>query len=443
MIYVPDNLSLGESVVYCLNMLFPLDERLIILHGDTYFSKINTKTDFSLDTLSVCYSDIGHTWEYLSNQYNLIDNNLIDNNLILNGLISIKKPYQFVQSLLKSDFAFIEGIKLYSKNNPFHVCFNKDWFDFGLLSSYFNSKKKVTSQRAFNTLTISDNYFMKSSTLNTKIEGEIFWFEQLPKELTINIPSFLKTSDTSYKVEYLYLNTLSELFVFGRLQPYVWGRIFRVINAFLKVLHSNTTNVPINFNYVFKTKERLNVFLEANNMNYDDEWEFKQTKVSISQMLSDINLHIKDAKINSFIHGDFCFSNIMYDFRSDSIKTFDPRGIDFNNQVTPYGDSRYDYAKLMHSCIGLYDFIICGYYELQIKERRIDFHIKTPENIMEIQNKFLEIFINDNLEIYAIMIHIFLSMLPLHGDDKKRQMALFANAFRLYHDFCQLKKDIK
>lgn len=39
----------------------------------------------------------------------------------------------------------------------------------------------------------------------------------------------------------------------------------------------------------------------------------------------------------SLIHGDFCFSNIMYDFRAGAIKTFDPRGCDFNGKITPCG----------------------------------------------------------------------------------------------------------
>ncbi|MDL0096179.1 capsular biosynthesis protein, partial [Campylobacter ovis] len=36
-IFVPDNISLGESIIYCLNMLMPLNENIRILHGDTYF----------------------------------------------------------------------------------------------------------------------------------------------------------------------------------------------------------------------------------------------------------------------------------------------------------------------------------------------------------------------------------------------------------------------
>jgi hypothetical protein len=39
---------------------------------------------------------------------------------------------------------------------------------------------------------------------------------------------------------------------------------------------------------------------------------------------------------------------------------------------------------------------------------------------------------------FAIMIHLFLSMLPLHADNEKRQFALMANVFRLYQNILML-----
>jgi hypothetical protein len=37
-------------------------------------------------------------------------------------------------------------------------------------------------------------------------------------------------------------------------------------------------------------------------------------------------------------------------------------------------------------------------------------------------------------EIIAIVVHLFLSMLPLHSDRPDRQRAFLANALRLFHD---------
>ena len=108
--------------------------------------------------------------------------------------------------------------------------------------------------------------------------------------------------------------------------------------------------------------------------------------------------------------------------------------MDFDNKITPYGDPVYDDAKTMHSVIGLYDFIISGFYRCEIKDYDITFTIDCPARIKEIQQRYLDSFDDTKgmESVYAIMIHLFFSMLPLHSDDTRRQDALLANAFRLY-----------
>ncbi|MBF7049487.1 capsular biosynthesis protein, partial [Campylobacter volucris] len=160
----------------------------------------------------------------------------------------------------------------------------------------------------------------------------------------------------------------------------------------------------------------------------------EKNPISLNDILNDINLYLLDNKKYSIIHGDFCFSNIMFDFRSGFIKVFDPRGMDFEENITIYGDMYYDYAKLVHCIFGMYDFIISGFYTCTINNNKIDFVIDMPDKIYNIQKKFTEIFyLNKN--IFAITLHLFLSMLPLHHDSKERQKALFANIFRLYFLF--------
>lgn len=46
----------------------------------------------------------------------------------------------------------------------------------------------------------------------------------------------------------------------------------------------------------------------------------------------------------------------------------------------------------------------------------------------------------DELNIYPIMIHLFLSMLPLHSDNSERQKAMLANALRLYVELKSQRK---
>lgn len=65
LIFVDENLSLGESIFYCINAL-NINNKLSILHGDTFFKKLNLKED------SLCIGDIreNYEWAYLDEEFN-------------------------------------------------------------------------------------------------------------------------------------------------------------------------------------------------------------------------------------------------------------------------------------------------------------------------------------------------------------------------------------
>ncbi|MBD6984623.1 capsular biosynthesis protein, partial [Vibrio parahaemolyticus] len=98
--------------------------------------------------------------------------------------------------------------------------------------------------------------------------------------------------------------------------------------------------------------------------------------ISISQILEYSEKYLpKNRDVLNVMHGDLCFSNILYDFRAKKIKVIDPRGITPEGVKTIYGDLKYDLAKLSHSILGLYDYIIAGYFSVDIKGREIKFDI--------------------------------------------------------------------
>jgi hypothetical protein len=82
---------------------------------------------------------------------------------------------------------------------------------------------------------------------------------------------------------------------------------------------------------------------------------------------------------HTLVHGDFCFSNIFYDFRSQRIRVIDPRGLDASDAISPYGDRRYDIGKLHHSAIGMYDMIMVGNCALE-RHGRLDLALTLPKN---------------------------------------------------------------
>jgi len=102
-----------------------------------------------------------------------------------------------------------------------------------------------------------------------------------------------------------------------------------------------------------------------------------------------------------------------------------------------YGDQKYDLAKLAHSVIGLYDFIIAGRYKLvEYDQYHTELDFELDDRIESIQSMFMDYSFLAGIrvkEIMPIVVLLFLSMLPLHHDRPDRQRAMLANAIRLYH----------
>lgn len=156
LLFVPENLSLGESIVYCLNISCNFNEYLHILHGDTFFKNLSFKDD-SLQVIKVRES---YEWAYLDDDFLTISKTK-DKDFILTGAYSITDPKFLIKSIVENNYSFISGLKAYSKTYPFNVIKNDTWLDFGLITSYFHSKQVVSTQRIFNSLSFKNGYIKK------------------------------------------------------------------------------------------------------------------------------------------------------------------------------------------------------------------------------------------------------------------------------------------
>lgn len=450
-IRVPDGVSLGASLVAAINLSnCDHNESLQIVFGDTLFQELPAGDDL----ISISKADSGYNWAVISEEkiqslHNL-GNALGSERMVVNGYFKFSDVKLLIKLIMASSWDFIEGINNYHIEKPLLNVKSNNWLDFGHVNTYYRSKASFTTQRAFNELTINADWVEKSSTKDLKIEAEAKWFSRLPSELRIFTPQFLgyekNNGKTKYRLEYLHQTALNELYVFGELPTGTWNQILEAALSFIKAC--NVKKAPRNAQLnsldelmIGKTIIRLNEYCVEKGMSLDDKWHFNtELPVSLNQILelSDKYLPKDDNEYGmSVLHGDFCFSNILYDFRANRIKTFDPRGLTENGEISIYGDTRYDIAKLSHSVIGMYDWIVAGFFDISIHKSKIDFHIVESKQIKEVQQKFIEL-IEKEFEIkpetlYAMQIRLFLSMLPLHADDVRRQSGLFANAFRLHN----------
>jgi hypothetical protein len=451
LIEVPQGLSLGESLVYSLNTIGKLDRDLRILYGDTLVYDVDLERSdcFTTATKNNQYYRWGFCRKENQN-YRFFEEYLSTtktNDLILSGYFCFSQPYILIKAITQAKGNFIEGLNIYAKQHHLSPIGQGYWLDCGHVHTYYKTRNYISTQRSFNQLNIGQRKtIQKSSDSNSaKIFFEGNWYQNIPSELRIYTPTFVHhRSHNEYEIEYLYFPTLSDVFVFGNNSVYVWQKIFLAISDFLNVCahykKPEIENLDFNILYLPKTLERLQKFAEIRGVDLDKPWTINDVQTpSLLKIAETVASYISPINERDLcvMHGDLCFSNVLYNFRAETIKVIDPRGFIKPDRVSIYGDPRYDIAKLYHSVVGRYDFIIAGYYELsKTSEYDINFCLPNSPNIQVIEQEFTNMQFSDyranSREIVAICVLLFLSMLPLHSDAPKRQDAFLANALRLF-----------
>lgn len=456
-IRVPDGISLGESVLYCWNSSASYHDNFKILHGDTLFLDLTLSHGDEISThpnkgfyKRASLSNISKSCELKTPDTEWAN----DDNSVLSGYFSFNSPLIFIKSLIENKMDFVSSIRSYHSKKPMKLNSSGKWLDLGHINSFFNSRTYLTTQRAFNDLKISRRVVLKkSSTKGKKIYAEGNWFSSIPFDLRLHTPQLLSHKQgengfdgSEYSLEYLYLLPLSDLFVFGSLPLTSWKNILTSLKEVLSGLHRYTSDecsLPsLDELYLHKTLERLEEHSHLSGIDFSDKkYRYSDdhdplTLFELARKSADFINNATKTDV-SIVHGDFCFSNLLFDSRVSAIKCIDPRGIDAQGNLTIYGDRRYDLAKLYHSIVGYYDLIISGHYEITEQQDQTDIKFYLDKNYQdELEKEFNNIILAglgySEKEIVAITLHLFLSMLPLHSDRPDRQKAFIANAFRLY-----------
>ena len=453
LVVVPDKLTLGESILYVVNIAGCSHESIAILHGDTLFDDLDlTQTD----TVSVAPSSEGYQWQTVNRgkDLELLESSTPDtstdsqDSMVLSGWFSFSDSRALVQEVTRARGSFIQGLFSYSKTRAISTIESGAWYDFGHADTYYQSRRKVTTQRSFNELLIGRRTVRKSSANSRKIKAEANWFGNLPPPVRVHAPAFLgydnSVEQPFYELEYLHLPTLADLWVFGRLPVSAWRGIFSAADEALMAMSSVKSPsgklIDSNALYADKTRTRLEEYARATNADLSAPCRYAGRWLpSVNEMVTVVSGAIPPATTTemTLIHGDFCFSNLLYDRRASLIRMIDPRGVGANGTISPYGDRRYDIGKLYHSLIGQYDHIVAGHYELSMNGA-MNYDLSLPKDIelVDIQKMFLGLRFAGQTVIEAsapaIAILLFLSMLPLHADNPARQNAFLANSMRLF-----------
>lgn len=460
---VPENISLGQSVVFAINMLKLGTTPVQILHGDTLCRSL---PQGSQDLVLTGLTSTHYTWaEFKNSPDGLLEltEELTQSDAhartVIAGYFAFSDAAELVRCISVAGYDFTAGLGEYARVRPLTRVLTDEWLDFGHVLTYFRSKALHTTERDFNSLEITPRWIEKASTDEDKIRAEAAWYEALPIEFRPYTPQYLGRIGAKngcvdgaarYRLEYLYNNTLSEIAVFGSLPAFSWNAILLRCREFIELSRSFSPQAKAegilgvtSAAYSQKTLQRLHDYAQSDRFPIDAPLNVNGRPCpSLLGIADQISTMVEDATPSDMglMHGDLCFSNILYDFRSDQIRLIDPRGRNFAGAQSIWGDTRYDFAKLSHSVSGLYDFIIAGRYKLNcVQTGRFELSFPECQTVWQHVNRtFLQMQIDghraSSRSIRAMTIQLFLSMLPLHYDRPDRQLAFIANAARLFAD---------
>jgi len=440
-------------------------DRTVINFGDTFvenFELIKKKDVISYNKTAnkirwTNFKYKGGTFLEIVDKYK--ETNLDEEYCAFVGLFSLSDIKLFYKIISKTTEiknskidSFYSALLNYNSKKEFEFSETEKWIDLGHPDKYIASKHEV-KERYFNSITIDRNrgILTKRSENKIKFHNEILWYLKLPNDVKYVTPRILEYSDEYedmfIKMEYYGYNTLNEIFVYGDLSIGEWKQIFNSLLQVFEDMNKYTLALPqkraknnIYEMYIKKTKSRLSLIKETkqfasfftkpitvNNKAY------KPLDVIINEMERVlIENKIFDIKNFSIIHGDLCFSNILYDTNSKLVRYIDPRG-EFGD-LDIYGDIRYDIAKLSHSINGLYDFIINDLFYVDVKNNTINYKIIHREKHLKINELFTSYLQKLNINIDQIQILeaiLFLSMIPLHKDTPNRQYVMLATGLQL------------
>jgi hypothetical protein len=336
----------------------------------------------------------------------------------------------------------------YKKEHKIKALIANQWFDFGNIDNLINAKQRLLQSRYFNSLSVDPilNTITKISYFDKKLRDELNWYKQLPAKLQVLAPRIISETEIDGKLnlvqEYYGYPTLAELYLFSDLGLENWRSIFKRL---LK-LHQTFQAYPNELNtaslkniYLDKTYNRIETLCENEywkNLFSKEEICFNDVKLKNfyalgTQLDNAIAAIVNNAK-GSIIHGDFCFSNILYDLNNQIIRLIDPRGSFGETGI--YGDPRYDMAKLRHSIAGMYDYIVSDLFEITETETGFNGKIFTDIAHDEFINEFDAVLLDFGYNINEIALIeglLFISMLPLHQDKPLRQKMMYMKGLEL------------
>lgn len=462
LVLVSSRKNILSSLKYSLKRAdLSLPTRVIL--GDTLIpNSIDSETDILFTSKDITTSD---NWclaekdinNYVIDFYDKQKNLDLINKEALVGYYAFSDTKYLLNCCIKSRLMLKKEIstalKAYQERYKLKTRLIDDWYDLGHTSGLIKAKNMLFNARCFNSISVDTEVglLIKTSTKIQKLEDEALWYENIPNELKICTPRLIKYEKNDGFAELtqeLYgYQSLQELYLSGEVNIEDWRCIIEKLFSLHKIFENykvKSDTSALKWLYYEKTAERLSDLRLQNSYWHallDKDFEYINEKKYKGISLLKPKIKAVCEKLSScesftVVHGDYCFSNILFDSNNYIFKLIDPRGR-LNSEPTIYGDPRYDIAKLRHSVAGLYDFIVQGMFRLEECSEQFKYKILTSADYSVLEKIFDKLAVDNGFNINEIKFIeglLFLSMIPLHKDNFIRQKMFYIRAVELLNE---------
>jgi len=350
---------------------------------------------------------------------------------------------------------FYDAIRIYEERNGENFDFIEDieWQDCGHIDTYYQLRRKLMHRafRSFNSVALSEtSKWVTKKGEKEKIAAEFLWFEKFPQELSHYLPR-VSFGVNSYSTEFLAALPVSDMWLSSNNDDTYWLGLVESLSSMLDAFQGTITNelpdtILDNKKSVYMNKlegriEKLSNLFSSNGLSLNHIQLNSHATPSFDELIGEIQ-EVSEKVINlpswTLMHGDMCFSNLLFERRSKGLKLLDPRGSFGARGI--YGDPLYELLKLSQCALGDYDFLTANLFKISISGENYEFghlNYSSHEWKKEVFSKLLEkraqkLGITFQ-ELRIMEAGMFISAAPLHPENS-RYIALLLKAIEVYRD---------
>ncbi len=325
---------------------------------------------------------------------------------------------------------------------------------FTALSDVSNFRRFITSgfdARFFNALKGDEYTVIKTSGNIDKLRMEYTYFTLVPPEMKQWYGTVFDYKEdgnsASYSMERYHMTDLALRYVHGAIGEEEFRSIMEMLFHFISIrkkreVSDEAYEAAARKLYIDKVDDRVAALKKL------EGYEEIAAYIKLGTVYKDIDEIVdkymsiyertvrgyRFAKVETVGHGDLCFSNILYNHDARLLKLIDPKGAMDEDGL--YMDPYYDLAKLSHSICGSYDYFNSDQYEITVgPDMMLKLKIDSDnDKYIKIFNEYLEKSGTDPKLVRLYEASLFLSMLPLHIDRKKKVLGFVLNAINILNE---------